>query len=177
MKLDFCNRPGLSQTHMEAWFQKMMAQYNSDTQGGIITQMQPKFVSCDFHSGESTISYEILDWEIDAQSMAQSGILSTGFDTALGMIAHYYAAPHALTTVSLYTSFVQPIALEDTIMYHSKIKSYGRSLVTLEGTAMKKGSTEIAATATATFKILHRQVLTQEMDEAIKTYSRKGTKI
>lgn len=175
--MNFYDIPGLSQTHMEAWFQQMIAQYNGDIQGGIISKMHPTFLCCDFRLGESIVSYDVLDWELGLQNMVQNGIISTGFDTSLGMIAHYYAYPHALTTVNLYTSFLQPIEAGTTIVYHSKIKSYGRSLVTLEGEAMQKGSSEIIATATATFKILHRQVSAHVQDEAIKTYSMKGTKI
>ncbi len=175
--MHFYDIPGLSQSHMEAWFQQMIARYNSDTQGGIISQMQPKFIGCDFGAGESTISYEILHWEVGMQHMLHNGIISTSFDTALGMIAHYYAYPNALTTVNLYTSFLHPIHAKAPMIYHSKIQSYGRSLVTLEGRAMQKGSNEVVATATATFKILHRPALADKQDEAPKTYGMKGTEI
>ena len=70
----------------------------------------------------------------------------------------YYAYPNVLTTVSLSSTFVRPIRMGDTMVFHSKIKSFGRSLVTLEGKVYLKSTGELAATATATFKILHHKV-------------------
>lgn len=85
------------------------------------------------------------------------------------MLAHYYAYPYVLTTVNLSVSFLRPIRLGDGMVYHSKIKSFGRSLVTLDGEVYLRSNGKLAATATGTFKILHAKKvsyqITQDMQE------------
>ena len=117
---------------MEEWFLRAVARHQSVGQeNGVIAKMRPQFIRCDFLAGESVMTYDVLDWELNPQNMIHGGITSTGFDTSLGMLAHYYAYPYVLTTVNLSVSFLRPIRLGDGMVYHSKIKSFGRSLVTL----------------------------------------------
>lgn len=153
--MNFNEIPGLSQDHMEEWFQKAVAPDSSRLREGAIAKMEPAFAACNFQDGESILEYEVQQWQLNPQNMVHGGIIITGFDTSLGMLCHYYAFPHILTTVSLSASFVRPIHLGDTMVFHSKIKSFGRSLVTLDGKAYLKSTGELAATSTATFKILH----------------------
>lgn len=150
---------------MEAWFRNAVAPDSDLLQFGVIGKMKPDFISCDFKGGESIMSYEVLDWELNPQDMIHGGITSTGFDTSLGMLCHYYVSPYILTTVNLSTSFLRPIRLGDTMIYHSKIKSFGRSLVTVDGEVYLKSTGKLAATATATFKVLHyktKQLMQEE---------------
>ncbi|MBM6830077.1 PaaI family thioesterase [Anaerotignum lactatifermentans] len=153
--MNFNEIPGLSQEHMEAWFREGTGPDSPRLKNGVIAKMKPSFVSCDFLAGESVMSFQVLDWELNPQQMIHGGITSTGFDTSLGMLCHYYASPNILTTVNLSTSFLRPIRLGDTMFFHSKIKSFGRSLVTMDGEVYLKSSGKLAATATGTFKILH----------------------
>ena len=159
--LNFNELPGLSQTQMEEWYHQAVAPNSSRLREGANAKLEPKFVSCDFQAGEAVMEYEALEWELNPQSMVHGGIIITGFDTSLGMLCHYYAYPNVLTTVSLSSTFVRPIRMGDTMVFHSKIKSFGRSLVTLEGKVYLKSTGELAATATATFKILHHKVKTE----------------
>ena len=155
--MKFNEIPGLSQAHMEAWFQEAVAPDSPRLKEGAIGKMRPRFVSCDFDAGESVMEYDVLDWELNPQNMIHGGITSTGFDTSLGMLCHYYASPDILTTVNLSTTFLRPIRLGDTMVFHSKIKSYGRSLVMLDGEVYLKSNGKLAATASGTFKILHHK--------------------
>lgn len=159
--------PGLSQKHMEEWFQNAVSPGSSLLEFGVIGKMKPSFLRCDFEAGESIMAYDVLDWELNPQDMIHGGITSTGFDTSLGMLCHYYAEPNILTTVNLSTAFLRPIRLGDTMIYHSKIKSFGRSLVTMDGEVYTKSNGKLAATATGTFKILHYK--TKQLMEAQKT--------
>ena len=159
--MNFNELPGLSQTQMEEWYHQAVAPNSSRLREGAIAKLEPKFVSCDFQTGEAVMEYEALEWELNPQSMVHGGIIITGFDTSLGMLCHYYAYPNVLTTVSLSSTFVRPIRMGDTMVFHSKIKSFGRSLVTLEGKVYLKSTGELAATATATFRILHHKVKTE----------------
>ena len=166
----FTDIPGFSQEHMEEWFLRAVARHQSVGQeNGVIAKMRPQFIRCDFLAGESVMTYDVLDWELNPQNMIHGGITSTGFDTSLGMLAHYYAYPYVLTTVNLSVSFLRPIRLGDGMVYHSKIKSFGRSLVTLDGEVYLRSNGKLAATATGTFKILHAKKvsyqITQDMQE------------
>ena len=111
------------------------------------------------------MAFDVLDWELNPQDMIHGGITSTGFDTALGMLCHYYAYPYTLTTVNLSTTFLAPIRLGDTMFFHSKIKSFGRSLVTVEGEVFVKITGKLAEPATGTFKIMHHKVKEERTEE------------
>ena len=104
---------------MEEWFLRAVARHQSVGQeNGVIAKMRPQFIRCDFLAGESVMTYDVLDWELNPQNMIHGGITSTGFDTSLGMLAHYYAYPYVLTTVNLSVSFLRPIRLGDGMVYH-----------------------------------------------------------
>lgn len=153
---------------MEEWFLRAVERHQSVGQeNGVIAKMRPQFIRCDFLAGESVMTYDVLDWELNPQNMIHGGITSTGFDTSLGMLAHYYAYPYVLTTVNLSVSFLRPIRLGDGMIYHSKIKSFGRSLVTLDGAVYLRSNGKLAATATGTFKILHYKKVTQNITQDI----------
>lgn len=164
--MHFTEIPGLSQAHMEEWFLRAAERHQSVGQeNGVIAKMRPQFIRCDFLAGESVMTYDVLDWELNPQNMIHGGITSTGFDTSLGMLAHYYAYPYVLTTVNLSVSFLRPIRLGDGMVYHSKIKSFGRSLVTLDGEVYLRSNGKLAATATGTFKILHNKKVTHHITQ------------
>ncbi len=145
----------LSQTHMESWFQNLLSADAPRLRQGLIARLQPRLLSCDYAAMETVMAYDVLDWELNAVKSLHNGIISTGFDTSMGMLCHYYAAPNVLTTVTLSTTYLKEIPQKQTLQYQSKIKSLGRSLITLESMAFVGGEQEPSATATATFKILH----------------------
>ena len=93
------------------------------------------------------MAFDVLDWELNPQDMIHGGITYT------------------LTTVNLSTTFLAPIRLGDTMFFHSKIKSFGRSLVTVEGEVFVKSTGKLAATATGTFKIMHHKVKEERTEE------------
>lgn len=159
--MKFNEIPGLSQEQMEDWFRKSVSPNSARLKEGAISKLEPQFVSCDFQAGESTLEYKVLEWELNPQNMVHGGIIITGFDTSLGMLCHYYAYPNVLTTVNLSATFLQPIRIGDTMVFHSKIKSFGHSLVMLDGEVYLKSTGKLAATATGTFKILHHKIKTE----------------
>lgn len=147
---------GFSQADMEQWHISRTTEKDSPLlRNGAVRNIQPHFVSCNFAEGENVLSFPVLDWEMNPQQMVHGGIISTCFDTALGVLCHYYGKPHNLVTVQLSVSFLKPVPKKDTMLFHSKIKSFGRSLVMVEGEAYLQSSHEIVATASAIFKILH----------------------
>lgn len=144
----------LSQSHMETWFQTRLAPDSTRLRTGLIARMQPRLLSCDYAAMETVMAYDVLDWELTSVGSLHSGVIATGFDTSMGMLCHYYAAPNHLTTVTLSTTILKEVSKQQTLQYQSKIKSFGKSLVTMESVAFIGQEQEPAATATATFKIL-----------------------
>ncbi len=147
----------LSQSHMETWFQKRLAPDFPRFQKGVIGRMRPRLLCCDYEAKESIMAYDVLDWELNLLGHMQNGIIATGFDTCMGMLCHYYATPNLLTTVTLSATYLQPVPKQKTLQYQTKIKSFGKSLVTLESVAYIAEEKKQIATATATFKILHQK--------------------
>ena len=80
--MNFNELPGLSQTQMEEWYHQAVAPNSSRLREGAIAKLEPKFVSCDFQTGEAVMEYEALEWELNPQSMVHGGIIITGFDTS-----------------------------------------------------------------------------------------------
>ena len=146
---------GLSQEDMEKWHINRTTDTNSPLmRNGAVRNIQPHFVSCDFEEGELVFSFPVLKWQMNPQQMVHGGIISTCFDTTLGVVCHYYAQPYPLVTVQLSTSFLKPVPKGETMVFRAKITSFGRSLVTVEGEAYLESTHEIAATSSAIFKIL-----------------------
>ncbi len=147
----------LSQSHMETWFQTRLTKDFPRFQKGVIGRMRPRLLSCDYETAQTVMAYDVLDWELNLLGDMQNGIIATGFDTCMGMLCHYYAAPNLLTTVTLSATYLKPVSKQKILHYQTKIKSFGKSLVTLESIAYIAQEKEPTATATATFKILHQK--------------------
>lgn len=153
--MDYRKLKGLSQEDMTLWFQGISNKNSRLLRQGVIPKMEPRFRTCDFEAGTLEVAFQVLPWELNPQKVVHGGIISTAVDTTLGMLCHYYVNPHVITTVSLNTTFHKPIVLGDTFVIKGKIDFLGRSLVTVSGEIYSKEDTVLAATSTATFKILH----------------------
>lgn len=153
--MDYRKLEGRSQEDMQAWFDGICKGESRLLRQGVIPRMAPKFIGCNFLDGTLEVAYEALDWELNPQNIIHGGIISTAFDTTMGMLSHYYVKPHVVTTVSLNTTFHKPIMMGDTFHVKAKIEFLGRSLSSTTGEIFTKEYDVLAATATATFKILH----------------------
>ncbi|MBR4014623.1 MAG: PaaI family thioesterase [Anaerotignum sp.] len=150
-------RPELSQKDMEQWFQSITGPEAALQHHGVIPKMKPRFIACDFERGTAEMAYEVLSWELNPQDMIHGGITSTALDTSLGMLTHYYTKPHVLTTVTMSVTFLKPILLGDTFHIHSRLESLGRTLSTVTGEVRLERDNILAATCTATYKIMHQK--------------------
>ena len=145
-----------SQENMEAWLSQLGHADNRISNSGLVERMNPRFVSCDFARREACLAFEVYDWELNPGGTLHGGIIVTGFDMAFGLTCHYYAKQHKITTVNLTTTFLKPILQGDTVNYHVKITSLGRTLVSMTAEARLSRGDILAATATATFMRLDK---------------------
>ena len=63
---------------------------------------------------------------------------------------------HMVSTVNITTAFLKPIRPDDKVLYHVQVTSLGHTLVSLTAEARLERENILAATATATFMILHK---------------------
>ncbi len=145
-----------SQENMEAWLSQLGQADNRISNSGLVKRMNPCFVSCDFAKREACLAFEVYDWELNPGGTLHGGIIVTGFDMSFGLTCHYYAKQHMVTTVNLTTTFLKPILQGDTVNYHVKITSLGRTLVSMTAEARLSRGDILAATATATFMRLDK---------------------
>ena len=82
--------PGLSQEDMETFFQNALLPGSELKHHGVIPQMDPVFVTCDFVKGTIDMAYHAQEWELNPENIMHGGIISTALDTSMGLLAHYY---------------------------------------------------------------------------------------
>ena len=111
---------GLSQEDMETFFQNAMLPGSELKHHGVIPQMDPVFVTCDFVKGTIDMAYHAQEWELNPENIMHGGIISTALDTSMGLLAHYYTRLSAPTvvTVTMNVTFLKPVLAGD--IFHIK---------------------------------------------------------
>ena len=145
--------PGLSQADMEAYFQDAMQPGSDLKHHGVIPQMDPRFIACDFEKGTLDMAYDVKEWELNPEDVIHGGMISTALDTSMGVLAHYYTHLNAPTvvTVTMNVSFLKPIVLGDTFHIKAQLDSVGRTLATVKAEVRLERDDVLACIATATF--------------------------
>ena len=145
-----------SQENMEAWLSQLGHADNPISNNGVLKDLKPRFVSCNFAEKKACFAFDALDWELNPGGSLHGGIIVTGFDVSFGLTCHYYAKQHLISTVNLTTTFLKPILPNDTVNYHVQITSLGRTLISLTAEARLTRDNILAATATSTFMKLDK---------------------
>lgn len=145
--------PGLSQAEMEAFFHTAMLPGSELKHHGVIPQMDPRFLACDFEKGTLEMAYEAQEWELNPENILHGGIISTALDTSMGFLAHYYTHLHAPTvvTATMNVSFLKPVLAGDTFHVKAQLDSLGRTLATVKAEVRLEREDILACIATATF--------------------------
>lgn len=146
--------PTYTQEAMEAWFHQVTSPGSRLLSHGVVPKIEPKFVSCSLEEKSVTLSFDVLEWELNPQNAIYGGIIATAFDTALGLLCHYFTKPQVVITVSLNTTYHKPMFLGDTYYIKAKMDFQGRSLCNITGEAWSKKDSAITASATSVFKAL-----------------------
>lgn len=145
--------PGLSQEHMEQFFHDAMKPDSQLKHHGVIPEMDPRFVSCDFEKGILEIAYDVKEWELNPEDVIHGGMISTALDTSMGVLAHYFThlSSPTVVTVTMNVSFLKPILLGDTFHIKAELDSLGRTLATVKAEVRLEREDVLACIATATF--------------------------
>ena len=145
--------PGLSQENMEQFFLDAMKPDSKMKHHGVIPEMDPRFVACNFENGTLEMAYDVKAWELNPLDGIHGGMISTALDTTMGVLAHYYThlSSPTVVTVTMNVSFLKPIVLGDTFHIKAQLDSLGRTLATVKAEVCLERSDVLACIATATF--------------------------
>lgn len=145
-----------SQEDMEAWLGQLSDPNFSMVKNTILSQLKPRLVTCDFQEKTAEFAFDVMDWQLNPEGGLHGGILVTGFDVSFGLLTHYFAKQHMVSTVQIGTNFLKPVGSNDTVHFQVKITSLGRRIVSLTGEAWLERDHILAATSSATFMKLEK---------------------
>ena len=121
----------------------------------VVSMLQPRLLDCDPAAESLTLAFAAQPWARNPNGAIHGGIVSTMFDTAMGLAT--YAAADVLTpTMSLTTSFLRPVPGEGWIVVRAVITRTGRSVLYASAEMWAEAAPEkIVATAQGVF---HRPI-------------------
>ena len=67
-----------SQENMEAWLSQLGHPDNPISNNGVLKDLKPRFVSCDFAEKKACFAFDALDWELNPGGSLHGGIIVTG---------------------------------------------------------------------------------------------------
>ena len=140
-----------SQENMTAWLSQVENPESSMVRDSVLSLLQPRLVSCDFENCSAEFLFRVQDWQLNPEKGLHGGILVTGFDVSFGLLCHYFAKQHMVSTISINTTFLKPICPTDVIHYRVRITHLGHTVYQLVGEAYLEREDILAATASASF--------------------------
>lgn len=148
-----------SQEHMENWFRQLSTTDNPLLLTGALAIIKPKFFACDLAKKEAAFTFSTEDWQKNPDGSLHSGFITMAFDTACGLLLHYYAKQKMICTINLTTAFFRPMPTDKGVVYRAKILSIGKTIATMRAEAYIEGDEgNLIATADTTFMILQQNL-------------------
>lgn len=145
-----------SQENMQAWLSQVENPESTIVRNNIISLLQLGLVSCDFENRSAEFLFRVQDWQLNPEKGLHGGILVTGFDISFGLLCHYFAKQHMVSTISINTTFLKPIRPTDVIHFRVRITHLGHTVYQLVGEAYLERENILAATSSASFIKLHQ---------------------
>lgn len=147
-----------TQEDMEGWFRQLEHPNNAMMQSGALSLTQPKLYHCDWENKEASFTFLVEDWQLHSNGTWHTGLVTTAFDTAFGLLCHCFAKQNIICTVNLTTAFLQPIPADKEVVFRVHTLSAGRTIATFRGEAYLADDPSVQfATADTTFMILQKK--------------------
>lgn len=146
-----------TQQDMEQWMKKSFGADSRLYTKGVIAQLQPSFISCNFDNSSLTLEFSAEQWAANPEGILHGGILVTAFDTTFGALCHYYAKQNMINTVEISTSFLKPVPLNCKYQITAKANHVGRTITSMTAEAYLTETNVLLATASTTFIKLHKE--------------------
>lgn len=145
-----------SQEEMLAWLKQLENPEFGLVKDSVLQLLQPKVVSCDYENRTAEFAFAVQEWQLNPEKGLHGGILVTGFDVSFGLLCHYYAKQHMVSTITIDTTFLKPIQPTDVIHFKVKMTHKGRTVYHLTGEAWLERDNILAATSTSAFMRLEQ---------------------
>lgn len=123
-------------------------------QSDISKLMKPEFYCCNIDDMSLTVAFEIYPSEINVNGYMHGVYIFSAFDSVCGMVTHFFAKEHFITTVESSIRYLKPVELNDKMLVKAKIVDINDKIVTLTAEASIKKGTVICATYNSVFMIL-----------------------
>lgn len=139
-----------TQQDMEYWFQRCLSQDSYILKKGIIKRMNPTFVSCNYEQKTLTLEFVVQNWQINPEGILHGGIFVTAFDTAFGMLCHYYAKQNMINTIEISTTFLKPVPENCKYQITVTANHVGKTITSMTAKAVSETNI-LLATASSSF--------------------------
>ncbi|QAT42958.1 PaaI family thioesterase [Aminipila luticellarii] len=138
---------------------KKVIEKTKEQPGRMNDLMNVKLVGCNETERTASFEFPISEWQMNPQDMLHGGITATMMDLALGLFANCICLKLGgffSPTVNMSINYLQPVYLNDKVTITAQLVSTGRSLLTLSGEAKITERNCMAATASATYKVIRK---------------------
>lgn len=150
-----------TQEDMETWFHQLANPNNPMIHAGALALIKPKLYACDLAKKEASFTFLVEDWQLHPSGTWHTGLVTTAFDTAFGLLCHCFAKDHVICTVNLSIAFLQSIPADKKVVFRVYALSTGRTIATFRGEAYLADDPSVQfATADTTFMILQKKFQT-----------------
>jgi len=86
-----------------------------------------------------TISFPVLEKELNPNGAMIGGIICTAIDIAYGMLVFSLCGGEIIPpTITMTTNFINPIFKDDTLLVTAKIESWGKRIINMTATGISK---------------------------------------
>lgn len=116
--------------------------------------LEPKIKEYNQDNRTVLFQFQTKEWQRNPRGEIHGGIISSMFDTALGLTAYYMSEKKDVTTAELSMSFIRPLEFKDELIVHSEVQHLGRTLVRVTGKGYSKKTKKLLAMSHGTFMIL-----------------------
>ena len=147
-----------TQQDMEIWLQKCLETDSYILKQGIIKQMNPSFVTCSYEQKTLTIQFVVQDWQLNPQGILHGGILVTAFDTAFGLLCHYYAKQNMINTIEINTTFLKPVPGNCKYNITVKANHVGKTITSMTAQALSETNVLLATASSSFIRLADRFV-------------------
>lgn len=140
-----------NQANMEAAVKAAVSEIYEKQADVVNGMLRPEFVECNYEEKTLTLSFPVVEWELNRVGVMHGGAITSTFDLTMGIMTRYFSDLNFAPTVTLETTFIRPVPLHDHLIIKIKSNLAGKTLTHLYGEGFVKSSGKLAATARATF--------------------------
>ena len=98
-----------------------------------LTMMKPAFVDCDYEKKQLTLSFPVLEWELNDKNGMHGGWIACIFDTTFGLLMYHYVGGDEMATISLHTDYIKSVPAGDILRCQAEIQRLGSNIVAIKG--------------------------------------------